>query len=92
MLQFKKFVLPILAMVATVTLGSTQAALADHDQWRNGYNGHSRHSNQVVYRTHHNRRYYNNRNNYRSNYRNNDRYYNHSRSVGREVRHVLRHI
>ncbi len=88
MLQFKKFVLPIFAMIATVTLGSTQAALADHDQWRNGYDGHYRRSNQVVYRTHHNRAYYNNRNSYRNNNRN----YNHPRSVGREVRHVLRHI
>lgn len=87
MFKFKNFALPLFAMVATVTLSSSQSALADHDHWRNGHDDHARHSNQV-YRNHHNGPYYNNRNNSRYN----NRYNNHPRSVRRQVKHVLRHI
>lgn len=84
MLKLKNFALPIFAMVAAVSLGGAQAALADHDHWRNDRYYHSRHSNQVVYRAHHNSSNYNKR------YYN--RHNNRPRSVSREVRHVLRHI
>ncbi|MBI2809447.1 MAG: hypothetical protein HYX67_01260 [Candidatus Melainabacteria bacterium] len=96
MLKFKKMATMILATVGFVVLGSAQAALADHDDWRKGHDNHWGHSNKAVYRVHHDNRYYNNRNNsrYNSRYYNhsNSRYYNRPHTVQRSVNHVLRHL
>ena len=87
MLNFKKMAPTVLALMATVALGGTQAALADHDDFRRGHNSDHWRQSTNVYRTHsHNKVYYN------RGYNNRAYNYNRHHTIKRDIHHVLRRL